>query len=516
MEKNTEGNHTWIPLILISLAAFIITLDTTFMNVALSQLVSDLNTTISTIQLIISFYTLVTASLMLIGSRLQDIYGKKKVFLLGAGIYGAGALLASISQNSLMLFLGWSLLEGIGGALMIPATISITNQTYHKDKRTFALGIISAMVGVAAAIGPLFGGVLTTFFSWRYGFAIELAIIAVVFIFSGKIQNFEATLTMKDFDITGSILLIFGLVTLVLGILLVEEHVMITVGLVILSILILLVFSTYELKRKEKGDIPILDITILGVRNLTIGTLIRLITSLAMAGSLFAISLFLQNILKLDAFTTGLYLLPDTVGMLIASVIAPRLTKKISHRIIMSIGFLISIIAAAMLSTQFGINTTFESIALGMFLFGFGLGFVLSLGTDIALVGTKDENENSASGVLSTGQTLGISLGTAIIGCILIVGSIWGMHDAISTYAPEHVNDEQFHADSQELLQKMGQVNYTELRNDTGIKTQVVNTVLVDAMKFVFAFISAMLALGLILTFRLDDAKQYHIKRIKK
>lgn len=516
MNKNSTENPTWIPLILISLAAFIITLDTTFMNVALSQLVSDLNTTISTIQLIISFYTLITASLMLIGSKLQDIIGKKKVFLLGAGIYGLGALLASLSQNSLMLFLGWSLLEGIGGSLMTPATISIASQTYHDDKRTFALAIISAMAGIAAAIGPLFGGVVTTFLTWRYGFIIELLIIILIFIFSGKIQNFEATLTMKDFDKTGSVMLVFGLVTLVLGILLIEDSIIITAGLILISLFILLIFTTYELKIKENGKIPILDITMLRVCNLTVGTLIRLITSIAMAGALFSISLFLQSVLKLDAFSTGLNLLPATIGILLASLIAPKLTSKIGHRISIGIGFLTSLIAVSLLSTQFGVNTTFESIAIGMFLFGFGLGFVLSLGMDIALVGTKEKDQNSASGLLTTGQTLGISMGTAIIGCILIVGATWGLHDAVNTYAPDHVSDEQLHAGSQEYLQKMGHINITELKGDTSIKEQAVNTVLSDTMQLVFVAISILLALGIILTFRLDDAKQYQLKKIKK
>jgi len=516
MDKNVTENPTWIPLILISLAAFIITLDTTFMNVAISQLVSDLNTTISTIQLIISFYTLITASLMLIGSKLQDIWGKKKVFLIGAGIYGLGALLASLSQNSLMLFIGWSLLEGIGGALMTPATISIASQTYHDDKRTFALAIISAMAGIAAAIGPLFGGVVTTFLSWRYGFIIELLIILLVFVFSGKIENFQPTLTMKDFDLTGSILLVFGLITLVLGILLVEDDVFITVGLVLISLFILLVFATYEMKRKEQGAVPILDINILQVRNLSIGTMIRLITSIAMGGCLFAISLFLQSVLRLDAFSTGLNLLPATIGILIASLLAPKLIGKMTHKIVIAAGFLISMIAVSLLSTQFGVNTTFESIALGMFLFGFGLGLVLSLGMDIALAGTKNKDQNSASGLLSTGQTLGTSLGTAIIGCILIVGATWGLHDAVNTYAPEQVSNEQFHAESQEYLQKMGHVNVTELKGDNSIKEKAVNTVLTDTMKLMFAVISALLAIGFILTFTLDDMKQYQLKKIKE
>ena len=170
-------NSSWFPLILVAFASFIITLDSTFMNVSISQLVVDLNTQVSVVQMIICFYTLTTASLMLVSSKLQDIIGKRTIFLIGAGIYGLGALIAALSQNALMLFIGWSLLEGIGGAFMTPAVVSIISGTYSGEKRTFALAISSAIVGIAAAIGPLFGGVVTTFLSWRYGFVFELLII---------------------------------------------------------------------------------------------------------------------------------------------------------------------------------------------------------------------------------------------------------------------------------------------------------------------------------------------------
>ena len=254
----------------------------------------------------------------------------------------------------------------------------------------------------------------------------------------------------------------------------------------------------------------------LKVRNLSVGTLIRLITSLAMGGTLFAISIFLKRILKYDAFTTGLNLLPATVGILLSSIIAPKLTSKINHKTLIRVGFLISMLAATILSTRFGVNTTLSTIAPGMFLFGLGLGFVLSLGIDISLAGTKEKNQSTASGLLSTGQTLGMSMGTAIIGCMLIVGATWGLHDAVNTYAPNQINDEQFHAESQEYLQKMGQINITELKGDTSIKEQIVNTVLTDAMKFVMSVTSAILAIGLLLTLALNDIKSYQLKRLKK
>ena len=161
--NETIKEHSWVPLIIVALASFIIALDATFMNVSISQVVADLNTDVSTIQMIMSFYTLITAAFMLLSAKLQDIVGKKKLFLIGAALYGVGTFTAAISSSATMLFIGWSVIEGIAGALMMPATVSIISGTYSGEKRTVALAIVGVMGAIAAAIGPLFGGVMTTF-----------------------------------------------------------------------------------------------------------------------------------------------------------------------------------------------------------------------------------------------------------------------------------------------------------------------------------------------------------------
>ena len=412
-----------------------------------------------------------------------------------------------------MLFLGWALLEGIGGALMSPATLSIASETYAGDKRTLALAITSVMAGVAAAIGPLFGGVCTSFFSWRYGFIFELVIVAIIFLFSGKIKNFAPTLTKDHFDLKGSILLIIGLVLLVMGILLLETEPLYTLVLVVLSVIILILFAKFENNIKEKGKTPILDVSIFKVRNLTSGTLVRLISTLALGGALFAISVFLQTVLGYDAFTTGLNMIPATVGMLIATLIAPKLTAKFNHKIIMAAGFLISLIASLILSTSFGIYSTFESVAPGMFIFGFGLGFVSALVMDIALIGTRDEDQNLASGVLSTGNSLGTSLGTAIIGCILIVGATYGLHDA-AHYSTVPNAQELVDQSSQDYIDKLGQMNISEI--DDAHLAKMVDTVYSDEMKVVMYVTAGILLLGLIFTLTLNDVKLNESKPKKK
>ncbi len=506
MDKTLQ-KQSWIPLILVAFASFIIALDATFMNVSISQLVVDLNTDVGTVQTIISFYTLITASLMLISSKMQDISGKKKIFIIGAITYGIGALIASLSQNSTMLFFGWSLLEGIGGALMTPATISIISGTYDGEMRTTALAICSAIIGIAAAIGPLFGGVVTTFLSWRYGFVFELAIIVLILVFRNKIPTFESTAKMNDLDITGSLLSVLGLILLVLGILQLTENITISIGLIIVSFIVLIGFGLFEIKRKSKGKVPLFDVTLLRERNLSMGTVIRLITAIAMAGSLFSISIYLQTVLGLSAFVTGLILLPLTLGLLLFSVLAPKLAMKFNHKTIMIMGFVISIIGCLLLSYQFTLTANFMDILPGMFIFGAGLGFPMALGIDISLSNIPPESQNSSSGFVSTGQSLGMSMGTAIIGVILILGAVGGMHDAINTYAPNQVTDAEFHDNIQVYFEKLGHVNTAELKHDTSLKEKIVSKIIQDAMALVMQVTALLLAIGGALTLTLKDRK---------
>ncbi|MCR5026189.1 MAG: MFS transporter [Methanobrevibacter sp.] len=502
-----ENKTSWIPLILVAFASFIIALDATFMNVSISQLVIDLNTDVGTVQTIISFYTLITASLMLISSKMQDISGKKKIFLIGALTYGTGALIASLSQNALMLFFGWSLLEGIGGALMTPATISIISGTYDGEMRTTALAICSAIIGIAAAIGPLFGGVVTTFLSWRYGFVFELLIIAVIFVFRNKIPTFESTASMKDLDKTGSILSILGLILFVLGILSLSKNFTLSIGLIVVSIFVLIGFGKFEIKRKKKGKIPLFDITLLKDRNLSVGTVIRLITAITIAGSLFSVSIYLQTVLGLSAFMTGLVLLPFTIGLLLFAVIAPKLAIKLNHKIIMLIGFAIAIAGCLLLSHQFTLTTRFTDILPGMLISGAGLGFPMALGIDITISNIPSESQNSSSGFVTTGQSLGMSMGTAIIGAILIIGAVGGMHDAINTYAPNKVSDQQFHDNIHVYFEKLGHVNTTELKGETSLKEKIVSKIIQDAMALIMQVTALLLAIGGVLTLTLEDRK---------
>jgi len=502
--NETIKEHSWVPLIIVALASFIIALDATFMNVSISQVVADLNTDVSTIQMIMSFYTLITAAFMLLSAKLQDIVGKKKLFLIGAALYGVGTFTAAISSSATMLFIGWSVIEGIAGALMMPATVSIISGTYSGEKRTVALAIVGVMGAIAAAIGPLFGGVMTTFLSWRYGFACELIIVFIILLMQSKIPNFVPTESKSDLDITGALISFVGLVLLVLGILSLSKDIITSVTTIILGLIALVCFALFEIRRKRNGKVPLLDMALFKDRNLRVGSIILLLSYLAMGGALFAVSLFLQSVLELNAFNTGLTTLPLTMGLLIFAVLAPSLTGKMKHKTIMAIGCIMSIAGCMLLSYQFRLDTSTLDLIPGLFVMGAGLGFLMALCTDISLVNISKESQNNASGVNTTSQTLGESLGTAIIGIILILGVFGGISHAVDIYAPEYSGNETFHQEAYDYFQKVGSIN--EIKENATIE-DIVNIIIQDTMAFVMHVTAIIMGIVFILTLRLQDKK---------
>ena len=465
--NETIKEHSWIPLIVVALASFIIALDATFMNVSISQLVIDLKTDVSTVQTIMAFYTLITAAFMLLSAKLQDIVGKKKLFLIGAILYGIGTMVASISPSAVI-----------------------------------ALAIVGVMGAIAAAIGPLFGGIMTTFFSWRYGFACELIIVVIILILQNKIPHFEPTESKSELDIVGAIISIIGLVLLIVGILSLTYDITTSIIIIILGIIILIGFGRFEIGRKRKGKVPLLDVELFKDTNLRVGTILMVLCYIIMGGGLFAISLYLQTVLKLNAFDTGLTTLPLTIGLLVFSMLAPKLSENKGHKKIMEIGSVMSIIGCLILSYQFRLNTSPLEFIPGMFLLGAGFGFIMALGVDIALNNIPKESQNNASGINSTGTSLGESMGTAIIGIILILGVFGGISHAVDIYAPEYSGNETFQLEAFNQFEQMENINNTE--TDITVRG-ILDTIIQDTMGFVMIVMAILMGIVFVLILRLKD-----------
>ena len=498
--NETIREHSWIPLILVACASFIITLDSTFMNVSISQVVADLNTDVSTIQMIMSFYTLITAAFMLLSAKLQDIVGKKKLFLIGATLFGIGIFAAVISSSVIMFFVGWSAIKGVAAALMLPAIVSIISGIYSGRKRTIALATLGVMAGLADILAPLLGGLITTFFSWRYTFAFELIFILFILVMQNKIPDFKPTESKSDLDIIGAILSGICLLLLVLGILTLTKEVTTSIIEIILGLIILAIFISYELKRKRSGKVPLLDVDLFKDKNLRVGVSIKLLYNIIVSGTFFVLVLFFQSVWQLNPLDTGLASLPFCMGLLIFSVSAPKLIGKMNHKTIMAIGCIISIVGCLILSYQFKLNTTLRDLIPGQFLLGAGIGFIMALSADVALFDIPSESQNNASGIITTGETLGSSMGTAIIGIILILGVMGGISTAVDTYAPDYSGDEQFHQEVYDHFQKLDTID--------GHDSVVVNTadiIIQNAMASVMVALAIVLGVILILTLRIKN-----------
>jgi EmrB/QacA subfamily drug resistance transporter len=493
----------WLPLIIVTLSIFTIVIDKTFLNVAISSLIRDLNTNIGTIQIIIATYSLVMASLMLIGGRLQNILGRKRTFLTGAGIYGVGTIVAALSINSTMLLLGWSILEGVGAALMMPATTSIISGSYNGERRAFALGITSSMASGAGTIGPIIGGFLTTYYSWRYAFGLELIIIIIIVLFSGEISRFPHTMKWADLNVVGAVNSALGIFLLVIGILLLNDPKNWNIGLIsiIIGLILLIIFYFNQKNRMDHNKQPLVDVSLFKDRSFTLANISRLIMNFTIGGVLFVIPVYLQTVLGADPLTTGFALIPMSVAIFIMSSAAGKLSTRIQTRYILAIGSMAAMAGSIYLSLIFNPYTTILDMIPGILLLGVGMGIVFPHSANAIFSVARRDQQPDASGIMNTGINLGSSLGTAVLGLILILGSFGSfglvLNNQTTISAPEHITG------VQQLFGKL------ELQNPGNSKEQKMLIYdKVNTMKLAFNVVSIILFIGLIMSLFIPPQKR--------
>jgi MFS family permease len=428
----------WGVLLIVSLALFVLVIDTTAMEVSLSALANDLNTDLSTIQSIITIYTLMKAAFMLTGAKLQNIIGRKRTFIVGAAIYGVGASMAAVSQNATMFLVGWSILEGIGTVLILPATATFITGTYEGKDRAFAFGVWGGIAAVASIFGLIFGGYLTTFYTWRWVFALELVIILTIFALHWMLSETRPTASWKSFDIGGSLLSVLGLFTLVFGILLIKEpaeRVMVPV-LIAGGIIILAGFSFWERQQIKKTKDILVDVTILSERSFFAGNVVAIGQKLVTAGFVFIFPLFYQIVIGASAYETGVALLPMSLAIFVFSILGARFASWFEPKYVLLGGIALTGAGLAALRDVFSLTTGTRDILAGIILFGIGVGIVLSQVTNLTLSSIRSERQTDASGIYNTVRQLGSSLGTAIIGIVLAIGFVRGLSSATPSPFP--------------------------------------------------------------------------------
>lgn len=422
----SELHVGWLTLVIVTLAIFIISIDISFLNVAISTLVKDLHTNIITIQKIIVVYALVMASLTLLCGELLKIMGRKKTFLIGTIIYGVGTIIATFSLNADMLFLGWSILEGIGGALMFVSTTSLIVGCYAGERRALALGVVSSVGSGAAVIGPFIGGILTTYFTWRYAFGLEFVIILVMLLFSRKIPSFPKSMKWSEIDIIGAIISGAGILLLVYGINLLNnpKNIHFSPYLITAGVILLLIFFLNQGNRLKNDKHPLVDIRIFKSLNFDLGNILRFLIGFVSGGLRFVIPVFVQTVLGFNALTTGAIFAAMAAPWFVITFTTGKVSKRVQPRYIVSVGFVIALIGSIYLTSSISAHTSLLEIVLGMAFIGLGAGIIFPHSSNFLFADISHDKQPDASAVMNTINNLTGSLGPAILGLILLGGAV--------------------------------------------------------------------------------------------
>ncbi len=437
---------TWAPLAAVCLTMFIVVLDTSMMNVAIPQITRDLHTTVSGVQGAVAMYSLVMAALMLAGAKLGAIHGVRRIFTIALVVYGAGTLLAALSWNLAALTVGWSLIEGLAAAALLPLSMTLIVTNYSGRRRAFAFGILGGVQASAAAIGPIFGGFLTTVLSWRLGFAFEVVIVIAVFALVRFLKSAPPDRSQR-FDGVGALLSFVGLVSIVTGILLAGRYGWwqarrpLTVGgvgfnpldlsptpiLVAVGILVLVGFAHWQRHREATGATPLLRLDVLRNGAFVAGFVSDTFQSITLAGMLFALPLFLQSALGYDALGAGVIMLPLSASVLLVSMLTPGLGRTIAPRMLVLFGAAGMVLGALLLEGVAATDLDGWDLALPLLVFGAGTGLMLAQISNLTLGVVPSHRTTDATGVQNASKELGTALGTAVIGSIFLAGVYAGI-----------------------------------------------------------------------------------------
>ena len=419
---------------------FLMTLDSSVMNVSIRQVAADIGTTVTGIQTAITLYTLVMASLMITGGKIGAILGRRRAFSIGLLIYGAGSLTTALSPNLGVLLVGWSVLEGIGAALIMPAIVALVAGNFPPERRAAAYGMIAAAGAIAVAAGPLIGGAVTTFASWRWVFVGEAVIVIGIFAALRKVHDTPPAVRVH-FDFIGAVLSVAGLSALVFGVLKSGTWGVVkakpggpqllgtspVVWLVIGGLLVIYGFFLWEARVQRRGREPLIRPAMLRNSQLAGGLSMFFFQFFIQAGVFFTIPLFLSVVLELSALQTGVRLLPLSVALLAAAVGIPRLAPAARPRLIVRLGLLSMTAGILVLIGGISPGAGAGIVTIPMVLMGLGIGALASQLGAITVSAVPDRQSAEVGGLQNTVSNLGASLGTALAGAVLIASLTTGL-----------------------------------------------------------------------------------------
>ena len=531
--KPLRGVKKWIPLVVMALALSIIIIDTTILNVSIKAIITDLNTTVQNLQWVIAAYSLTLAAFTITGGRLGDLYGRKKMFMLGAILFAIGSGMAATAQNFGMLLAGESIIEGIGAALMMPATASLLVSTYKGRDRAIAFGVWGSMAAASAAIGPILGGWLGTNYSWRWAFLINIfvaaALVAGTILFLKESRDTEEK---AELDYLGVVLSATGLFWLVYGFIETSTYgwwratqnfaifgnsatpfglspVPLAIG---FGLLTLFVFVRWQFHQEKIGRTPLVSMQLFKNKQFVSGSAVTAVLSLGQVGLFFALPVFFQGVLGLNAFDTGLALLPLPLGIFVGAPGSITLAKRFTPKRIIQAGLAISVLGTLWLRTVLAPSVGVMDLAPMLFFYGVGMGFVMGMISNLTLSAVNVQQSGEASGVNNTLRNVGSTLGSAIIGAVVLSAIATNLNAGIknSIIIPEPAKA----AVTQAVAGHAGEIQFGSEKQSSNVSPIIAKEMVViahqatvDANKTALGLMSIFMLLALGLSSQLPNVK---------
>ncbi len=405
--------------ILLAMAMFVLVVDTSLMNVSISAVVHDLDTTASGVQSAIALEALVSAAFILIGSKVGDLIGRKRAYVLGLLGYAVGALSMTLSQSLLPIVIFWAIIGGLGASLLLPAMQSLIHGNFEGAMQRRAYALVGAAAAIAAAVGPLVGGFITTYLSWRVAFFGEVVIIAIVLAGSKLVRDVPYT-GSRGVDVVGAILSAVGMGGVVLGILVWQEGGESVVLLIAVGVVALGSLARWLVRRKREGKPALLDVGLFESRYFRLGITSQTLQQIALGGLMIALPIYLQMVLEYNAMEAGLSIAPLSLSMFGVAVLAG---KKAGHRSpsrIIRAGFLLLVVGVAVLIPIVPRADSGWAMVVPLLIAGAGLGLLVSQLNNYTLSPIEEERVSEAAGVNSAGGSFGLSFGLAFAGAIML------------------------------------------------------------------------------------------------
>ena len=420
-------------LLTLGASQFLMTLDSSVMNVSMVSVANDLDTTVTGLQTAITLYTLVMATLMITGGKIGSLIGRRRAFAIGCVIYGLGSFVTGLSPNLPTMIIGWSLLEGIGAALILPAVVALVASNFAVSERPKAYGLVAAAGAIAVAVGPLIGGAATTYLSWRVVFFSEVFVVAIILVLSRRVADTPRSMTGR-LDLVGTVLSVLGLGTAVLGILRSSEwgwltpkagapsfaSLSLTFWLILAGLFIIWLFIEWQNHLVAVEREPLVRPAMFANRQLTGGLLMFTFQFLLQAGVFFVIPLFLSVVLELSAIQTGLRVMPLSLALLVAAIGVPRVFSSSSPRRMVRVGLLLMLAGILLLISGIDIDANAAVVMFPMLLIGLGIGTLASQLGNVTVSAVDTSESGEVGGLQNTATNLGASIGTALAGSVLI------------------------------------------------------------------------------------------------